>query len=92
MILSFAHKGLEEFFNTGSKRGIKPEHAMKLERILDKLAASKSPHDMNLPGYRLHELSGGKTGTWAVSVSGNWRVTFRFKGENAVKVDYKDYH
>jgi proteic killer suppression protein len=92
VIKSFKHKGLEVFFNTGSKKGIRPEHASKLERILDRLAASKKPIDMNLPGYKLHELSGNRAGIWSVSVSGNWRVTFKFEGENAVVVDYIDYH
>lgn len=92
MIKSFKHRGLEDFFNTGSKKGIRPEHALKLERILDRLAASKNPRDMNLPGYKLHELIGKKAGTWAVSLSGNLRVTFKFGGENAVFVDYIDYH
>jgi len=92
MIISFKHKGLEEFFNTGNKKGIQPDHATKLERILDRLDASKKPLDMNLPGYDLHELKGNRDGTWAVSVNGNWRVTFKFKGEDAFIVDYLDYH
>jgi proteic killer suppression protein len=92
VIENFKHKGLEEFFNTGIKKGIQPGHAPKLERILDRLAAARNPLDMGLPGFKLHELSGNKAGTWAVSVSGNWRVTFKFKGKNAVKVDYEDYH
>ena len=92
MIKSFKHKGLEVFFNTDSKKGIQPGHASKLERILDRLAASKKPKDMNLPGYKLHQLSGNMAGTWSVSVSGNWRVTFKFEGENAIVVDYIDYH
>jgi len=92
VIKSFKHKGLEEFFNTGSNKGIQPAQAPKLERILDRLAASKKLLDMNLPGFKLHELSGKKAGTWAVSISGNWRVTFEFEGENAVKVNYEDYH
>ena len=50
------------------------------------------PQDMNLPGYKLHELSGKEKGTWAVSVSGNWRVIFRFEGADAVLGDYRDYH
>jgi proteic killer suppression protein len=61
MIRSFRHKGLERFFVTGSKKGIQPEHAEKIARILDRLDASISPSDMNLPGYRLHELKGQDT-------------------------------
>ncbi|GHU39946.1 hypothetical protein FACS1894190_06170 [Spirochaetia bacterium] len=92
MICSFKHKGLEKFFLSGTKRGIVPIHAGKLERILDRLDASLSPHDMNLPGYRLHELSGQETGVWSVTVNGNWRVTFRFENNDAHIVDYRDYH
>lgn len=92
MILSFRHKGLEAFFQTGSKKGIIPSHAGKLARILDKLDVALSPKDMGLPGYRLHELEGKEKGVWSVWVNGNWRVTFRFIGENAELVDYRDYH
>jgi len=92
MIKSFKHKGLELFFKTGSKKGIIPEHSKKIERILDRLDASTNPIDMNLPGYKLHELSGKELGTWSVWVSGNWRITFQFKNEDAYVVDYRDYH
>ncbi len=92
MIKTFVHKGLKEFFETGSKKGIQPEHAGKLARILDRLDASTSPQDMNLPGYRLHQLIGQQQDMWSVTVNGNWRVTFYFIGEDAYLVDYLDYH
>lgn len=92
MILSFKHKGLENFFLSGSKSGIQAEHASKLRLILGRLNAATHPQDMNLPGLRLHELSGRRKGTWSVSISGNWRITFRFDGEDAEIVDYEDYH
>jgi len=92
MIRSFRHKGLEVFFVTGSKKGIVPEHAPKIARILDRLDASISPGDMSLPGYRLHELKGKEAGTWSVTVNTNWRITFEFEGQDAILVDYKDYH
>ena len=92
MIKKFKHKGLENFFYTGNKKGIIPEHAKKLARILDRLDCSIKPVDMNLPGYKLHPLIGQEQGMWSVTVNGNWRVTFRFEGENAILVDYKDYH
>jgi len=92
MIRSFKHKGLERFFITGSRKGIQPEHAEKIARILDRLDASISPADMNLPGYRLHELKGKDIGTWSVTVSANWRITFEFVGQDARLVDYRDYH
>ena len=92
MIKSFSHKGLKDFFETGSKKGIQPEHASKLARILDRLDASVSPLDMDLPGYRLHALKGDKKDFWAVTVNGNWRVIFYFEGHDAYLVDYLDYH
>ena len=92
MLRSFRHKGLAKFFATGSRAGIQAEHAERLGLILAALNASVSPGDMGLPGLRLHPLKGRRAGTWSVSVSGNWRVTFRFSGKDAVDVDYEDYH
>jgi proteic killer suppression protein len=92
MIKSFRHKGLEHYYETGSKAGITAQHADKLARILDRLDAALSPEDMNLPGYRLHRLSGQEKDVWSVWVNGNWRVTFKFENRNAVVVDYRDYH
>ena len=92
MIRSFKHKGLEQFFLKGSTKGIQPKHVKRLRLILGRLHVSLQPRDMNLPGLRLHELTGKRTGTWSVWVSGNWRVTFRFKGENAEVLNYEDYH
>ena len=69
-----------------------PDHADKIARILDRLDASIAPADMNLPGYRLHELKGQEAGTWSVTVNANWRITFQFEGQDAVVVDYRDYH
>ena len=92
MILGFRHKGLAKFFETGSKAGIQAEHTERLRLILGRLSAATSPRDMALPGLKLHRLVGDRTGRWAVSVSGNWRVTFRFIGKDADAVDYEDYH
>jgi proteic killer suppression protein len=83
---------LEQFFVLGSKKGIMPEHGEKIARILDRLDASMSVNDMNLPGFRLHELKGRETGVWAVAVNANWRITFKFEGQDAFVVDYQDYH
>jgi proteic killer suppression protein len=92
MIRSFKHKGLENFFLKGSKAGIQASHANRLHLILGRLHASTCPKDMNLPGLKLHELSGTRNGTWSVSVSGNWRITFKFSSLDAELVDYEDYH
>ena len=92
MIKEFKHKGLEKFFLTGSKASIQAAHAKKLRLILGRLNASTSPRDMNLPGLHLHELKGERQGTWSVRVSGNWRITFKFEGADAITVNYEDYH
>jgi proteic killer suppression protein len=92
MITSFTHKGLEDFFYDGSKRGIQPRHAQKLEDILDRLDAAHRVEDMRYPGSDLHPLKGDLAGYWAVKVSGNWRIIFRFGDGNASHVDYRDYH
>ena len=92
MIQSFKHKGLEEFFYTGSKKKIRPEHSSRLERILDRLNAANDIRDMNYPGSFLHQLSGDKNGQYSVRVSGNWRIFFEFINGDAYIVDYGDYH
>jgi proteic killer suppression protein len=92
VIKSFRHAGLEKFFQAGSKAGIQPTHARKLSIRLAVLDKSIDPQGMNVPGWRLHALAGKMEGHWSVWGSGNWRVTFRFEGEDAILVDYQDYH
>ena len=90
MIRSYRHKGLQRFAETGSKAGIQPAHAKRLRNLLSALDVAVKPSDMNAPGYDLHPLRGELEGHWAVSVSGNWRLTFAFEGEDAILVDYQD--
>nr|WP_298248747.1 type II toxin-antitoxin system RelE/ParE family toxin [uncultured Halomonas sp.] len=92
MIRSFKHKGLAKFFKTGNTAGIQAAHAKRLRLILGRLHAVSDAKDMDLPGLRLHGLSGNRTGIWSVTVSGNWRVTFRFVDGDAEIVNYEDYH
>ena len=92
LISSFNHKGLEGFFIRGSYKAIPAQYAARIERILDRLDAAVVPEDMDLPGYRFHELKGKRKGCYAVFVSGNWRITFMFDGDNAIRVDLEDYH
>jgi toxin HigB-1 len=92
MIKSFVHKGLEQFFLTGSKAGIQPRHADRLRLILAQLNQARTVDDMNIPTLRLHELKGNRKGIWAVTVQANWRITFRFVSGNAEVVDYEDHH
>jgi proteic killer suppression protein len=92
VIKTFRHKGLERFFHTGSKAGIQPTHATRLRLQLARLDAASGPDDMNLPGWKFHVLKGDLAGCFAVTVNKNWRLTFTFEGEDAVLVDYRDYH
>ena len=92
MVKSFRHAGIERFFRTGSKAGIRPAHAAKLSRQLYALDAAKSPADLNAPGWRLHPLKGNLESHWSIRVSGNWRLTFRFEREDVILIDYQDYH
>lgn len=86
------HKGLKRFFATGSRAGIRPEHASRLRLILGLLNAAAEPDDISLPGLRLHELRGDRKGTWSLTVSGNWRITFAWTADGVDDVDYEDYH
>lgn len=92
MIQTFKHKGLQNFFENGIKKGIQADHANKIGRILDRLDASIDVSDMNLPGFRLHPLTGKEKGIWSVVVNGNWRITFYYEKGDAFIVDYRDYH
>jgi proteic killer suppression protein len=92
VIRSFRHAGLEKFYKTGSKAGIQPAHAGRLGRQLEFLNRATSPAGMNVPGWSLHSLHGELAGYWAVKVNANWRMTFRFEGEDAILLDYQDYH
>ena len=92
MIVSIVHKGLRTYYESGSKAGIDANHAKRIKNILFALDTAIAIDDMDIPGFRLHALKGQAAGRWAVSVSGNWRITFEFRDGNAYVVDYEDYH
>ncbi len=92
MIQSFRSRALRRLMERGDERRIRPEHRERVRDILVRLNASASPDDMDLPGFRLHRLRGEYAGYWAVTVSANWRVVFRFEDGHAADVDYLDYH
>jgi len=91
MIWSFKHKGLEKYFTKGTASGIQTAQSKRLRPILGRLGASTTAQDMDLPGLYLHQLRGKNRGRWSVRVSGNWRITFKFDGTDAIDVDYEDY-
>lgn len=93
MIKSFSHKGLEVFFRTGKITGIQAAHARRLQVMLTMLNVAKATTQaMNAPGFGLQALKGDLKGHWSVTVTGNWRISFRFEKENAILVDYQGYH
>ena len=92
MIKSFKHKGLQVFFETGSKKGIQGKHANKLRMQLAALDTAYTIEDLDIPGYRLHSLKGKRKNLWSLTVNGNWRVTFEFNRGDVFIVNYEDYH
>jgi proteic killer suppression protein len=93
MIRSFRQKGLRRLFEAGDARGVPPQLACKLINVLSFLSVAASPEEAApLPGLRLHRLKGELGGTWSITTSGNWRLTFRFERGDAYDVDFLDYH
>ena len=92
MIVSFKHKGLEAYFRSGRKSGIQLAHAGRLRELLTTLNAASGPGDLGRPSWRLHQLLGNRAGFHAVTVQANWRLTFRFSGQDVELLDYLDYH
>jgi proteic killer suppression protein len=92
MIKSFKHKGLEKFYGSGSTKGIQAKHAKKLRMQLAALDTALNIEDLDIPGYRLHQLKGGLKGLWSITVNANWRITFELSDGNVYIVNYEDYH
>ena len=92
MILNFRHRGLRRFCEKGDRSRINPQAADTVEEILSLLQVAERPDDMNVPGYRLHPLRGDRKGFWAVDITANWRITFRFEAGNVRDVNLEDYH
>lgn len=92
MIISFKHKGLKKFYESGSTAGIQNAHKTKLRMILIALDSTQEIDDMDIPGFKLHLLKGRLKDLWSVTVNGNWRVTFKFENGNSYIVNYEDYH
>lgn len=92
MIVGFRHRGLRRLFNNGDRTRISPQIIAKVERVLARLDVAAGPSDMNLPGFGLHSLKGDLAGVWSVTITGNWRIVFRFEGPDVRDVDLIDYH
>jgi len=83
---------MERLFRHGDLRGISPGQAARIRRMLDLIDSATEVKQLDIPGMHLHQLKGQRKGAWAVSVSGNWRITFRFIGEDACDLNLEDYH
>ena len=92
VIKSFKHKGLRTYYETGSTRGIQAKHAARIRMQLAALDSALTIEDLDIPGYRLHQLRGSRKGCWSISVSGNWRITFESTAGHVYVVNYEDYH
>jgi len=92
VIKRFRHKGIERLFRKSESQGIQVQHIARITRLLDLLDDASAPEQLNIPGLYLHPLKGSRKGEWAMSVSGNWRITFRFEGEDVTDVNLEDYH
>ncbi|MBI5751596.1 MAG: type II toxin-antitoxin system RelE/ParE family toxin [Hydrogenophilales bacterium] len=92
MIITWRHKGLKRFYETGSRSGIQPAHASRLRMQIAALETAHLADDMDIPGFRLHPLKGSERGRWSIWVNGNWRLTFEFRDGNVHVLDYEDYH
>jgi toxin HigB-1 len=92
MIQKFKHKGLKRLFESGITSGVDPQYAARIRKILALLETAEKLEDMDLPGMGLHPLKGNRKGTWAVKISGNWRITFKIQDGDVFDVEYEDYH
>ena len=86
------HKALRRFWEADDRRGLPPEMVRRLSLRLDHLAEAAEVRDLDLPGYRLHALTGDLAGFCSIRVTDNWRMVFRFEAGEAVDVDLIDYH
>ncbi|MEZ4865194.1 MAG: type II toxin-antitoxin system RelE/ParE family toxin [Caldilineaceae bacterium] len=92
MIESIRHRNLQRLYERGDRSGIGAHIRDRVERILFVLDQAQTIEEINIPGYRLHQLTGNRQGTWSIRVTGNWRITFRFEDGNVYDVDLEDYH
>jgi proteic killer suppression protein len=92
MIESIRHRNLQRLYERGDRSGIGANLRDRVERILLVLDQAQTIEEINIPGYRLHQLTGNRQGTWSIRVTGNWRITFRFEDGNVYDVDREDYH
>lgn len=92
MIVSFRHRGLKLFYEKGDASKLQPQHVNKIRLILTRLDAAKTPEELNVPGYGLHQLKGNLKDFWSIKIDKNYRIIFKVENENTQELDYIDYH
>ncbi len=92
MIRSFRNKALRRLSEQGETSKLSVPNVRRVQRILEQLDEATTPEEMNVPGWRFHNLKGQDKGRYAVDASGNWRITFGWDGKDAIDVDLEDYH
>jgi proteic killer suppression protein len=92
VIRTFRHRGLKRLFQDGAAGKVRADQLERIADVLAHLDTALRPADVDLPGYRLHPLKGDRKGYWSVSISGNWRIVFRFEDDDVFDVDLVDYH
>jgi len=92
MIRRIRHRGLRRLYEDDDRRGLNAQHVERLRRVLAYLDRAREPREVDLPGWRLHQLRGDLAGYWSVTVTANWRIIFRFEDGDVTDVDYVDYH
>jgi len=92
VIETFRHGGLKRLFQRGDPSKVRADQVSRISDVLAHLDVAHQPSDLDLPGYRLHPLRGSRKGMWSVTISGNWRIVFRFEDGDAFDVDLVDYH
>lgn len=92
VIEHFKSKDLRQLWETGDARGVNPNFAAKIKRVLARLNVANDLESLDVPGFGLHQLTGDRQGQSSIVISRNWRVTFRLENGNVFDVDFEDYH
>lgn len=92
VIRTLRHRGLKRLYERGDRRRLRPDQVARISSVLSALDVASKPSDLSLPRYRIHPLKGDLEGYWSISVSGNWRIVFRFRNGDVYDVDLVDYH
>jgi proteic killer suppression protein len=92
-IRSITHRGLRRFLEDDDPRELRADLVTRIRRILSAIVLARSPElIVGPPGWRIHQLRGDRNGDWSISVSGNWRITFKVENDEVIDLNLEDYH